>query len=146
MRRTPALLAIAIAAAIGLLTSAVPGTAAPATARGPAHLEAVLVGGNEVPGPGDLDAFGLADVIIGGGEVCWLISVQDAERITAGHIHAGPAGVSGPVVIPLEPFRDGCTEAKGRLVRFIKQHPQQFYVNLHNDEFPGGAVRGQLMP
>jgi hypothetical protein len=146
MRRTPALLAIATAAAIGLLTSAVPGTAAPAAAPRPAHLEAVLVGGNEVPGPGDPDAFGLADVIAGGGEVCWLISVRDAERITAAHIHAGPAGVSGPVVVPLDPIRDGCAEAKGRLVRFIKQHPEQFYVNLHNDEFPNGAVRGQLLP
>jgi len=26
----------------------------------------------------------------------------------------------------------------------ILQHPEQYYVNVHNAEWPGGAVRGQL--
>ncbi|MBA3400981.1 MAG: CHRD domain-containing protein [Actinobacteria bacterium] len=26
----------------------------------------------------------------------------------------------------------------------IIDHPEQYYVNVHNAPFPGGAVRGQL--
>ena len=149
MRRVTVLLAAAATAMVGLVASAVPGTAVPAeepVAR-PMHFGAVLVGGNEVPGPGDSDAWGLADVTVERGEVCWHVTVTGVTRpLSAGHIHAGPAGVSGPVVVPFEPVRRGCAEVAPRLTRFIKQHPGQFYVNLHNAEFPPGAVRGQLLP
>ena len=30
------------------------------------------------------------------------------------------------------------------LIRDIAANPQNYYVNLHNARFPGGAVRGQL--
>jgi len=127
----------------------VPGAAAPtapSTAQGgPTHLGAVLVGGSEVPGPGDTDGFGLADVRVGSSRVCWRITVKDTEPIVAAHIHAGPRGVAGPVVVPLEPFDNGCADVRSRLGRFIKGHPQQFYVNLHTADFPSGAVRGQLL-
>ena len=76
------------------------------------YLGAVLVGGNEVPGPGDTDAWGLADVTVEPGEVCWRVSTATAvtRPLAAGHIHAGPVGVAGPVVIPLDPIRAGCAD------------------------------------
>jgi len=104
----------------------------------------VLVGGNEVPGPGDADGYGLADVSVRRAEVCWRISVSGVAPVAAAHIHAGPRGVAGPIVVSLEPYRSGCTEVRRRLARFIKEQPGEFYVNVHNAEFPGGAVRGQL--
>jgi hypothetical protein len=149
MRRTAGLLVIAAAALVGLVASTVPGTAAaPSVTAAPArvHLGAVLVGGNEVPGPGDTDAYGLANVRVESGEVCWRITVSETVApITAAHIHAGPAGVAGPVAVPLEPYNRGCTDASHRLTRFIKNHPSHFYVNVHNDEFAAGALRGQLL-
>ena len=148
MRRATALLATTAAAMVGLVASAVPGSAAPAGAPAPAtkHLGAVLVGGNEVPGPGDTDAYGLADVSVRTDEVCWRITVSGTfEPLTAAHIHAGPQGVAGPVAVPLDPIRRGCDDVAPRLARFLRQHPSQFYVNLHNDEFPAGALRGQLL-
>jgi hypothetical protein len=34
--------------------------------------------------------------------------------------------------------------ANGGTVAQILAKPQDFYVNVHNAEFPGGAIRGQL--
>ena len=148
VRRSAVLLGTTTASIVGLAALAVPGTAAPsgtsAETAAPTHLGAVLVGGTEVPGPGDPDGFGLADVRVGRGEVCWRITVSAVAPIVAAHIHAGPRGVAGPVAVPLEPYREGCTDVKRRLGRFIKQHPSEFYVNVHNAAFPDGALRGQL--
>jgi len=134
---------------VGLVASGVPGAAAPSATSGghppTAHLGAVLVGGNEVSGPGDTDGFGLADVRVKRSGVCWRITASGVEPIAAGHIHAGPEGVAGPVVVPLDPYRAGCADVQPRLARFIRQHPGQFYVNLHNADFPAGAIRGQLL-
>ena len=151
MRRATVLLATTAAAMVGLVASAVPGTAAPASAPAAGatatNLGAVLVGGNEVPDPGDTDAWGLADVTVEPGEVCWHVTATAVTRpLAAGHIHAGPAGVAGPVVVPLDPIRAGCADTPRRLTRFIATHPEQFYVNLHNADFPSGALRGQLLP
>ena len=137
--------ALSAVAAAGVVASTMPGAAAPSSAANmPVHLGAVLVGGNEVD-PGDPDGYGLADVTVSRREVCWKITVSAVEPIAAAHIHAGPRGVNGPVVVPLEPFRAGCTDVTGRVARFIAEHPTQWYVNVHNAEFPAGALRGQLL-
>jgi hypothetical protein len=56
--------------------------------------------------------------------------------------------VAGPVVVPLEPPTNGaasaCAEVDGELALAILKHPSDYYVNVHNGEFPAGAVRGQL--
>jgi hypothetical protein len=146
VRLRTAFLAIMTAASVSLVSSNASGTAAPTAAAAPtAHLGAVLVGGTEVPGPGDPDGFGFADVRVTGTEVCWRISVNSVGRILAAHIHAGPRGVSGPVVVALDrSYRSGCVETPRRTARFLREHPSEFYVNVHNAAFPAGALRGQL--
>ena len=148
MRRTAVLFATIGAAMGGSLVSGLPSSAdtsaSSAGAAAATRLGAVLVGGNEVPTAGDPDGYGLADVSVGRTEVCWRISVTGVGAVTAAHIHAGPRGVAGPVVVALEPYRSGCTDVRRRVARFIREHPSEFYVNVHNAEFPGGAVRGQL--
>jgi hypothetical protein len=135
---------IAALAGAGVIATTMPGSAAPTSGtQEPVRLGAVLVGGNELD-PADTDGYGLADVTVGRREVCWKITVKDVSPIAAAHIHAGPRGVAGPVVVPLEPFRGGCTDVRGRIARFIGEHPSEFYVNLHNADFPAGALRGQL--
>lgn len=110
----------------------------------------VLTGAAEVPGPGDADGIGAAVVILDSstGEVCVRLRVRNIEPATAAHIHRGPDGVAGPVVIALPaPTRgssSGCVIASTGLVQRILDSPELFYVNVHNTAFPAGAVRGQL--
>jgi hypothetical protein len=40
----------------------------------------------------------------------------------------------------------GCVPADRKTVREIGKNPERYYLNVVNDEFPVGAVRGQLAP
>lgn len=111
-----------------------------------------LDGASEAPGPGDPDGSGNALITLnqGQGEVCFELEVADiALPATGAHIHRAPAGVPGPIVVPLTPpgtdgTSSGCVDADPALIKEIRQSPEAFYVNVHTTEHPGGAVRGQL--
>jgi hypothetical protein len=133
--------------ALALLAIAV--TAAVAQAGG-RPLATTLTGAEEIPGPGDPDGSGTArlELNIGTGEICYELAVSGIAPATAAHIHVGQAGVAGPVVVPLAPPTSGsssaCTTVDPALIKAITKDPQLYYVNVHNAEFPAGAVRGQL--
>lgn len=139
-----------------LLTIGVLGLAlGPAASARPAALFAGLRGAREVPGPGDPDARGRAaiGVVVRQQRLCWAIRVRNIELpATAAHIHEGRPGVAGPIVVPLGPPDEGgvsvgCTQGIDRgLLRDIKRHPHHYYVNVHNEPYPAGALRGQLRP
>jgi hypothetical protein len=39
----------------------------------------------------------------------------------------------------------GCVDnVSVALIKELRQTPEKFYVNVHNAEFPNGAIRGQL--
>ncbi len=104
-----------------------------------------------MPGPGDPDGSGTAAITLnqGTGEVCFELTVSDIAPAVAAHIHVAPVGVAGPVVVTLTPptsgSSSGCvTGADSELIKAIRQDPSAYYVNVHNAEFPAGAVRGQL--
>ena|SRR5688500_6537882 len=121
-----------------------------AAVRGGRPLITTLTGEAEVPGPGDPDGTGTATITFnpGQGEVCFELTVANIAPATAAHIHVGPVGVAGPVVVGLTPptsgSSTGCVAADGDLVKAIIQEPSDYYVNVHNAAFPAGAVRGQL--
>lgn len=130
--------------------SATAAAAAPASIAEGAR-SARLSGRAEVPGPGDADGSGSASISldIANGQVCYNLRVSGIESATAAHIHAAPVGVAGPVVVPLGApslgTSTGCTDDVDRsLIRDILRNPSAYYVNVHNEAFPGGAVRGQL--
>jgi hypothetical protein len=75
----------------------------------------------------------------------------------AAHIHKGKAGENGPVVANLAWPQNGqaadCLDARLRPAQFpvgdavvadILANPENYYVNVHNSQYPGGAIRGQL--
>jgi hypothetical protein len=146
-------LAIAVLAALlGLLVMAVPAMAS--ASERPATFVAVLRGGNEVPGPGDPDAFGLAFVRFDGTQTCFTLSWHNLDAPTRSHIHQGASDVAGPIVLPFfegevpSPISSahGCVTGDADLIDGIRHHPDQFYVNIHTAALPAGAVRGQLHP
>ena len=110
-----------------------------------------LTGAEEVPGPGDPDGTGTADVTIidATDNLCYELKVANIAPATAAHIHRGARGVAGPPVVTLEPPTDGeqdkCMVAPQAIADEIEANPSNFYVNVHNAEYPNGAVRGQLI-
>ncbi|HVL50203.1 MAG TPA: CHRD domain-containing protein [Actinomycetota bacterium] len=131
-----------------------PGDATPATPPpdGEAILNVELAAENEVPQAGDREMSGSGTVRInpGLGEVCPEIEIDkpEATSIRAAHIHRGPAGSNGPVVVPFESdasgIRDECVTAELSLLNEIQRDPAGFYVNVHTEQYPDGAIRGQL--
>lgn len=108
-----------------------------------------LSGGAEVPGPGDADGSGTAQLTLnhGQGQVCYDITVKDIQTPTAAHIHAGAAGKSGGVKVTFtakDGAWKGCVNADKTLIKDLMDNPANYYVNVHNAEFPNGALRGQL--
>ena len=121
-------------------------------------LFAVLLGGNEVSATtgeanaGDPDGIGSATVLVRGTTLCFAVIVNGIAAPTLTHIHQEAAGINGPIVVDLVPpstgnpgTSSGCiTDLDAGLLNEIRTKPSTFYVNVHNDEFPAGAVRGQL--
>lgn len=84
------------------------------------------------------------------GEVCYELMVEKIGAATAAHVHKGAAGASGPPVVPMTKpdasgKASGCATADTAVVKDILANPANYYVNVHTAEFPGGAIRGQLM-
>jgi hypothetical protein len=100
----------------------------------------------------DEDGTGMATVVLDpeAGTACWEMTVENVDPITVSHIHEGAAGVDGGVVVDLdldgfESSSEGCNEAADAdTLQAIIDSPADFYVNVHNEDFPGGAIRGQL--
>ncbi|MDZ4371405.1 MAG: CHRD domain-containing protein [Phenylobacterium sp.] len=82
-------------------------------------------------------------------QICYDLMVEKIAPATMAHIHKGAAGASGPVVVPLATpdasgKSTGCATAGQPVVAEILGNPGGYYVNVHNAEHPGGAIRGQL--
>lgn len=142
------LLALVAAAAMALVVSSP--VAADIT------LTADLTGAAEVCDPPDTcndpDGSGTAsvDITTDDGEICitleWDISDGTA---TAAHIHEASPDEAGPVVLPIftDPDDNGMFQGcftDAALAADIEAAPGDYYINVHSETYPDGAVRGQL--
>ena len=138
---------IAIALALALASTVVLAGGAMAGGR---PISVRLTGPAEAPGPGDPDGSGTASFTFnpGKGEVCFEYSVTGVAPLAAAHIHVAPPGSPGPVVIPMPPSSptggSGCVTADRDLIVAIIRDPGAYYFNVHNADYPAGALRAQL--
>ena len=86
----------------------------------------------------------------GGGVVCYVLNVDKIGTATAAHIHEASAGTNGPVVVtlsaPASGSSAGCVDTGDAdlAADITLRESADYYVNVHNAEYPGGAVRAQL--
>ena len=114
-----------------------------------ATLTAELTGEKEVPGPGDPDGSGNAIIEVYRRQVFFTLTVENIAPANAAHIHLGLFDEAGPVVATLDPpptegSSSACVDIPRALSKELREHPRRYYVNVHNEEFPDGAIRGQL--
>lgn len=151
MRRFSTLLACATCAFLALTASASGTVQNGGPTKGGAT--ASLSGAQEVP-PADPDGTGKfgANLDVALNRVCYGLQVSNITPAFAAHIHQAPAGSNGPIVVdlvaPASGSSGGCASpratAPANTIQNIINHPSQYYVNVHNTPYPGGAVRGQL--
>lgn len=156
---------MAIAAAAALLVALSAGSVLAAGGR---TFTVQLTGAAEPQG-GDPNATGTAVITVNPGQetVCYSISWANAsgedadptnDAVWGGHIHNAPAGSNGAIFVHLfggppasmntnfgtTASTSGCVEHERDALLDILRDPDQYYVNIHSGEYPGGIIRGQL--
>jgi hypothetical protein len=124
--------------------------AAPAQAKTSSYT-ATLSPDGEVPNKGPAGASGTAKVDINSdtNQVCYdLAPTGLPDTPTAGHIHTGAKGASGPVLIDFNLPANGlksCVTSDATKVAAVTGNPAGHYVNIHTASYAAGAIRGQMV-
>ncbi|MDQ3570405.1 MAG: CHRD domain-containing protein [Actinomycetota bacterium] len=107
---------------------------------------ATLHGSGRGPGPGDRDGEGIAIVTLhpDRGMLCLSLTVSGISPVTSVHLHEPTGAAVGPIVASLLPSDVGCVPVGGQVLENLSRKPSGYYVEVHNAEFPGGALRGRL--
>jgi hypothetical protein len=103
-----------------------------------------------------------------GEELSFKVIVDGIENITMAHIHVGPAGQNGPVVLWLYPAASPAQLIPGPFEGILTQDTKtsanlvgelagkemsdlvdlmlagKTYVNVHTSQYPAGEIRGQI--
>lgn len=138
-------------AALAVLVTGTVGAAAKGKSKAKTFT-ATLTGKAEVPKSGDPDGRGSAVIKFRGSKVCYDIKVRRIDGVTAAHIHTGKKGEAGPVLVALitspssKRRHTGCVTVENisDVLAQVRTSPRGFYVNVHNADYPDGALRGQL--
>ena len=121
----------------------------------PVAQKVILSGAAERPAGNTSPAFGVGALTIIGNELAFDINYQGLTApATAAHFHgaADGAGTAGVIINLSSGF--GTLGRSGTLAGRVTLTPAQYlafadgqvYVNIHNANFPGGELRGQVAP
>ena len=114
-----------------------------------ADTKVTLSGSQEVP-PVTTSASGSGTITVGADKsVSGSITVTGVAA-TAAHIHEGPSGKNGPVIVPLTKTSDNVwSVAAGAKLTDVQNESYKagnLYVNVHSAANKGGEIRDQLKP
>ena len=145
MRTTTWVVAVFVVLALCVLTVSRPAQA------GTKNAVALMTGGQEVP-PTTSAASGIAYLYVDAqSRLCYSITTTklDGGNEITSHVHgpAGPGQSANPLFTIPETgvTKNGCV---GPLTKSNKQDLQKgrLYLNIHTQDFPGGEIRGQILP
>lgn len=91
-------------------------------------------------------------------EFTFTVNNKGGETFNRAHIHKAPAGSNGPIHWDLLEAGDPVASIDGQpsqlrgvararaaaVLADLLANPDQYYVNIHSTDFPGGSIRGQL--
>ena len=80
-------------------------------------------------------------------ELCWTFSqLKNVTSPTVARLFRNFTGASGRngFLLGRAYKSSGCIHLESAVLGLIGAKPEQFYVNIHDARFPGGAVRGPL--
>jgi hypothetical protein len=139
---------LVIALSILLASCAAYQEKAPAWMPGSNAVSVKLTGDEEVP-PVKVSGSGSGTLRINSdGTVSGSVTTTGVEGMMA-HIHQGPKGQNGPIIIPLTKSGDTYTVPPGAKLNDAQMKAFKegnLYVNVHTARNKGGEVRGQLKP
>jgi CHRD domain len=127
------------------LVSALLAAVVAASAAAQTSFYADLDGTKETPPNGSV-AGGWARVTLNPGNTLTYEVRTWGITATAAHIHDGPAGVAGPIIVPLTGGPTAWSGTSGAITaaQVTKLLTQGLYVNVHSLAFGAGEIRGQL--
>lgn len=138
---------------VNVHTSANPGGEIRGQIGGARLFQANLSGAAEVP-PRIGNASGRAVLVLNAdaSKLTYRVMVNDIISITAAHIHRAPVGVNGGVIFNLvgsggfstqQPVSGTLDLSTAQVMDLISDN---YYVNVHTNSAPAGAIRGQVLP
>ncbi len=121
-------------------------TAATTAPTAPATSFAVTLGPFKGGSPNG-SALAMINVYPPKGELCWqftqLVNVPSPTVARLFRNFPGATGEGG-YFLGHKYSPSGCIKVESVVLELIVDKPEQFFVNIHNRQFPGGAVRGPL--
>jgi hypothetical protein len=121
-----------------------------ASASRPSQIYRLRLSGSAETPPGAQRGTGAAIIAFHGDSVlCWRFShLHGFTHATFAHIHIGATGRAGKIVVALSTasllHHRGCVSLSPVLGKMIVSQPSRYYVNIHSQQYPAGAVRAQL--
>jgi len=117
---------------------------------GCAGMNTVTLGGNQENPPVTTSASGTTDIKVAADKSVSGSITTTGVAGTAAHIHVGPQGKNGPVIVPLTKTGDNVWSvpagAKLTDAQYADYMAGNLYVNVHSATNKGGEIRAQLKP
>ena len=126
-----------------------PSESAPPPLAGGRAYTVALSGDIDSGGRGDPDGSGQARVSLHSGKnlMCVALTTSGIAPVTSVHLHEVSPTAPDPVVATPPPDSSGspsCVPLDPHVLRTVRKNPNGYYLEVHNAEFPDGALRGYL--